>query len=141
MHVIAGLTIAGLGGVFRKPWNPRLREKIDPAETGEAYARKLGKGNLFRGGLPLRHRTTIFPADVAKLAEQQADVLVSHEAPGLHQFGFDVLTELAREMNVNHAFHGHLHEHIVYPETPWAGVGYRSVVNLAGKVLISPSAE
>lgn len=132
---IAGVRIAGLGGVFRKPWNPRVRPSVDPSLSGDAYAQTLGKGNLFRGGLPLRHRTTIFPAEVFNLSRQSADVLVTHEAPDLHEFGFNILTELAQAMRVKNAFHGHLHESICYLSSPWMAVGFRSIVNLRGDVI------
>ena len=132
---ISGVRIAGLGGVFRKPWNPRADAAIDHLLSGDAYAKTLGKGNLFRGGLPLRHRTTIFPADVFDLSRQSADVLVTHEAPGLHEFGFDAVTQLAQCMRVKNAFHGHLHESICYLQSPWMGVGFRSIVNLRGEII------
>lgn len=132
---ISGVRIAGLGGVFRKPWNPRSDVAIDYLLSGDAYAKTLGKGNLFRGGLPLRHRTTIFPSDVFDLSQQSADVLVTHEAPGLHEFGFDAITQLAQCMRVQNAFHGHLHESICYLHSPWMGVGFRGIVNLRGEVI------
>ena len=132
---VAGVRIAGLGGVFRKPWNPRTKTAVDPLFSGATYAKMLGKGNLFRSGLPLRHRTTIFPADVFSLSQQFADVLVTHEAPGLHELGFDAITELAQCMRVEQAFHGHLHESISYLSSPWIAVGFRSIVNLCGEVI------
>lgn len=132
---ISGVRIAGLGGVFRKPWNLRSHAAIDPLLSGVEYAKTLGRGNLFRGGLPLRHRTTIFPADVFNLSQQSADVLVTHEAPGLHEFGFDAITQLGQRMRVKNAFHGHLHESICYSRSPWMGVGFRSIVNLRGEVI------
>ncbi|MYN26970.1 metallophosphoesterase family protein [Duganella levis] len=132
---IRGVRIAGLGGVFRKPWNPRADVAVDPLLSGSAYAKTLGKGNLFRGGLPLRHLTTIFPADVFYLSQQSADVLVTHEAPGLHEFGFEVITHLAQCLGVQRAFHGHLHESICYLRSPWMGVGFRSIVSLGGEVI------
>lgn len=139
--VVAGLRIAGLGGVFRKPWYPRSGSMVNPQLSGDDYAKTVGKGNLFRGGLPLRHRTTIFPADVSALSQQIADVLVTHEAPGMHPLGFDVVADLAARMGVKHAFHGHLHESVVYPESSWTGVGFRSVVDLSGEIIVKASED
>ncbi|MYM26502.1 metallophosphoesterase [Duganella sp. FT135W] len=132
---VAGVRIAGLGGVFRKPWNPRKYDLVDPLFSGAEYAKTLGKGNLFRGGLPLRHRTTIFPADVFELSQHSADVLVTHEAPDLHELGFTTITQLAQCLRVAKAFHGHLHESISYLSSPWQAVGFRSIVNLCGEVI------
>jgi len=72
---IGGVRIAGLGGVFReRVWMP-------PAEPVHASAKEFmrvaGKGNRWRGGLPLRHRTTIFADDYYSLARLRADVLVT----------------------------------------------------------------
>lgn len=73
---------------------------------------------------------------------QHRYVLVFHSGRTLRHFRFDLLiTGLVQEMNVSHAFHGHLHEHIFYRGTPWAGLGHRSVDNLAGKVVIAPIVE
>ncbi|RFP28723.1 metallophosphoesterase [Duganella sp. BJB476] len=138
---VAGVRIAGLGGVFRKPWYPRLQTHFDPEFSGEAYAKTLGRGNLFRGGLPLRHRTTIFPADLFCLSRQSADILVTHEAPGMHACGFDVITQLGQSMGVKKAFHGHLHDFICYLSSPWMGVGYRGIVDLDGKVIYASPDE
>lgn len=105
---IAGHRVAGLGGVFRgKVWLP-------PAEpvhhSANDYVAHMGKGNRWRGGLPLKQRSTIFPATYEALKHQKADLLVTHEAPGCHAFGFAPLDVLARTMGVKRLFHGHQHE-------------------------------
>jgi len=71
----------------------------------------------------------------------QADVLVSHEAPGgadLHPHGFEAVDELAQLMGAGRGFHGHHHETRHYeargPVT-WFGVGYREVVDLNGRLI------
>ena len=79
---VAGVRIAGLGGVFReRVWMP-------PDEAVHASAREFlrvaGNGNMWRGGLPLRHRSTIFWEDYIRLATKTCDVLVTHEAPSDH---------------------------------------------------------
>lgn len=48
---IAGLRIAGLGGVFRgKVWTPPAPATF---ENFKQYLARCGKGNFWRGGLPL----------------------------------------------------------------------------------------
>jgi len=127
---IAGLRVAGLGGVFRtKVWN-------DPsAESPEAYLKICGKGNRWRGGLPLKHRSTIFRSQVAILSKQRADVLVTHEAPDLHPHGSAVLADLAANLRVKHALHGHHHIDRKYDGGVWVGVGLRGIVSLDGEVI------
>jgi Icc-related predicted phosphoesterase len=124
---IGGLRVAGLGGVFRsKIWSGGEARYQSPAE----YVAKCGKGNLWRGGLPLRQRSSIFPSDVAAFDGQTADILVTHEAPGAHRFGNQVLTYLASRLQVRAAFHGHHHESIAYPDGIWCGIGLREVFKL-----------
>lgn len=109
---IDGLRVAGLGGVFRgQVWMPPGSARHD---TAAAFMRSGGKGNLWRGGLPLRHRSTIFPGDYRALARQRADILVTHEAPSAHPHGFAVLDQLARQLRVRKAFHGHHHDSLDY---------------------------
>jgi hypothetical protein len=62
---------------------------------------------------------------------QTADVLVTHEAPGWHEHGVDSLTTLATAKRVAHAFHGHHHHDIVYPDGVWRGVGIQGITSLA----------
>ena len=129
---IGGLRVAGLGGVFRtKIWNDESKS----TESPEAYLQTCGKGNRWRDGLPLRHRSTIFRSQVAGLARQRADVLITHEAPDLHPFGSKVLTDLAANMRVKKAFHGHHHQDKVYPGDVWVGVGLHGIVTLDGETI------
>ena len=52
----------------------------------------------------------IYPDDVELLARQRADILITHEAPSCHPYGFAALDELARSMRVVRTFHGHHHD-------------------------------
>jgi len=52
----------------------------------------------------------IYPDDVAALSKLRADILVTHEAPGCHPYGFAALDDLARSMRVARSFHGHHHD-------------------------------
>lgn len=109
---IAGLRVAGLGGVFRgKIWMP----PAPPDFVSQAdFVRRCGKGNRWRGGLNLKHRSTIFESDWLALAKQRADILITHEAPGCHPHGFESLNELGRAMGVSRTFHGHHHDRLDY---------------------------
>ena len=64
----------------------------------------------WRGGLPLWHRDTIFPEDFARLAQHRFDVLISHEAPSSHRFGFAAIDRLAEVTSARLIVHGHHHE-------------------------------
>ena len=80
---IEGVRVAGLGGVFRsRVWDG---ETVPIYQSQEEFIHKCGKGNLWHGGLPLRHRSTIFPSDIAAFCGHQADLLVTLEAPALHR--------------------------------------------------------
>ena len=136
---IAGVRVAGLGGVFRgqvwmppQPWNYL---------TPQAFAARCGKGNLWRDGVPRKHRSSIFPSDLAALFSAQADILVSHEAPSAHPHGFNVLDELGQSLGVNTLFHGHHHDCLDYRAQrrrlgfATFGVGLRGVTDIGGQVL------
>lgn len=64
----------------------------------------------FLDDVPLIHWSTIFPEDIEALQGQRADILVTHEAPESHPYGFAVIGDLARSMGVEHLIHGHHHE-------------------------------
>ncbi|WP_180124868.1 metallophosphoesterase [Rhodoferax sp. BLA1] len=136
---IAGLRVAGLGGVFRgKVWTPPAPARFD---TPQQYLAQCGKGNLWRGGLPLKHRSTIFPVDYEDLKKQRADILVTHEAPSAHPHGFAAIDELARRLGVRTTFHGHHHEQLDYSTErarlgfDAVGVGLRGIADMTGQVV------
>lgn len=109
---VAGVRIAGLGGVFRgQVWMPP--GKIQH-HTADDYTAQCGKGNRWRGGLPRKHRSSIFPADYARLVGERAEILVTHEAPSSHPHGFDAIDELARSIGATSLFHGHHHDRLDY---------------------------
>ncbi|MDZ4387816.1 MAG: metallophosphoesterase [Moraxellaceae bacterium] len=109
---IAGVKVAGLGGIFRgHVWYPDAPPRF---HTPAQFLANCGKGNRWRGGLPRKHHSTIFPEDIYAFNEQRADILVTHEAPSCNPHGFAVIDELAISLGVRCAFHGHLHENIAY---------------------------
>ena len=133
---IAGKRIAGWGGVFRgQVWFPPTPWRfVNP----EALLAKLPDRDHWRNGLPLKHRSTIFPSEIAKLATEKADILVTHEAPSAHPHGFAVLDELAQYLGVKQSFHGHHHDSLDY-QAEWPrlgfqafGVGFRGITDEQG---------
>jgi len=122
---ISGLRLAGIGGVFRgQVWFPHAGAP-DPApaafESRSLHLAHYARHQRWRGGLPLVHRTTIYPEDFQALAGQRADVLVTHEGPGAMSYegrngrlvqGFPVIDRLARDMAARLVVHGH--HHIAY---------------------------
>ncbi len=125
---IAGVRIAGLGGVFRKTvWDPSVGP---PAFASLAdFGRYITQGGRARAGTGAqqlrRHGSTIFSDDVARLARSRADILVTHEAPLPHRHGFQALNDLARAMGVQRLFHGHHHAYVDYTDRA-AEMGFKA---------------
>lgn len=109
---VAGYRIAGLGGIFRETiWSPPL----EPAYRSATDRLKVIRpAERWRGGLPRRHQTSIFPDEYERLARQRADILVTHEGLGGHPHGWKALDDLAIALGVQVVVHGHLHETIDY---------------------------
>ncbi|MDH2925111.1 hypothetical protein EV693_1138 [Nicoletella semolina] len=137
---IEGVKIAGLGGVFRGHiWMPPHRPMFfDPIH----YCQHLPQERIWRGGVPLRHRSSIFPSDVEILENQRADILITHEAPRPHPQGFSVINQLARKMGVHKIFHGHHHDNFDYkginrnPTCDIFNIGFRSLSDINGNYLL-----
>ena len=134
---ICGIRIAGLGGVFRgQIWMP---EDEPNYRSASSFVRRNGRVTLWRGGLPRRHRTSIFPSVYEGLCKQHADVLITHEAAGCHKKGFEAIDRLAKSLHVRWLFHGHQHEdrvYGVYKGMIVRGVGYRGIVDLEGNDIV-----
>jgi calcineurin-like phosphoesterase family protein len=105
-----GVRVAGLGGVFHADvWHPQNAGGERKFLTREDYLAANSR-STWRGGLPLRHRSTIFPEDFNALATLEADILVSHEAPSTHRYGHSEIDDLAEVLGVKTIIHGHHHE-------------------------------
>lgn len=110
---IAGLRVAGLAGTFRpRVWDPPSPPRVN---TRTGLLQELSRmGSAWPAGR-LRHMadtlgaTAIWPEDYDALATQQADILVTHEAPACHPGGNAALDALARTMGVRLIVHGHHH--------------------------------
>jgi len=135
---IAGVRIAGLGGVFRaKIWRPPAAPRFSSPNDLLSIC---GKGERWRGGIPRKHHASIFWQHYAALWHQQADILVTHEAPSCHRYGFKELDDLAVSLGVKSVFHGHHHEHytkaIGNGKITVHGVAKAGICDQEGKVLI-----
>ncbi len=110
VRVIAGVRIAGLGGVFKgRVWKPD--PSIPADKRAGALTRKAWLKSQSRGvkEIPLGLRDAIFWEDYEALWGEHADVLVCHEAPSSHRHGVAAIDELAEKMGVTLVVHGHHH--------------------------------
>lgn len=134
---VCSVKVAGLGGVFRgQIWMPPGRPNyVSPT----SFIHKIGKSGMWRGGLPRRHRSTIFPNLYERLGNMRATVLVTHEAPAVHPKGFKAIDDLANKLGVRYIFHAHQHQSRVYGQVGNVvirGVGLRGIVDLEGNVIV-----
>jgi predicted phosphodiesterase len=139
VEAFGALRIAGLGGVYRaQVWAPAGPDQEGTAaryDSPEAMIRATRKGDLWRGGLPRRHRASIFPSDhKALISAGPADILVCHEAPSCHRHGFTAIDELAAALGVRLVVHGH--HHVDYESQTKSGIQVRGV-GLAGCFRVS----
>jgi predicted phosphodiesterase len=132
-----GSRLAGLGGVFREAvWHPdpaTARGGVPTFLSRAAHAAARPLRDRWEGGPPRRHWTSIYKDEFDHLASLQADILVSHEAPGYHAHGFEILDTLAQQMGVKVHVHGHHHD-ALDSSSRWAeqqfasfGVGLRGI--------------
>lgn len=151
---IEGVRVAGLGGVFRgEVWYPdgvaATHQKPAVRRYGDYLARlKASTPPRLRDsanvtGKALKHLSTIFPEVIDRLADQEADILVTHEAPSCHPHGFPAIDLLAQVMGVKAVFHGHHHDSRDYGA--WEakvgfriyGVGLRGITDMKGERVVA----
>ena len=124
-----GTRLAGLGGVFRESvWypDPGAARGGEPAfRTRNEHARSTPRQDRWAGGHHRKHWGTIYPEEVDRLANLRADILVTHEAPGYHPNGFDILDTLAQAMGVKVTVHGHHHD-ALDSSARWQAQGFKS---------------
>ena len=146
---IDGLRVAGLGGIFRESiWYPQTSAEIEPLYPD--YKTYLKKAMGVEQGMEpppgvgdaLLHKSTIFWNEWIQLFGQQADILVTHEAPSCHPNGFKGIDVLAQSMRVKFAFHGHHHDRLNYAAHEESlgfsahGVGLRGVSDMYGGMVL-----
>lgn len=73
---------------------------------------------------------------------EKADILVCHEAPSCHPYGYSEIDELAQTMGTKMVVHGHHHDSLDY-RSEWSklgfeayGVAFRSVMAVNGQVIL-----
>jgi predicted phosphodiesterase len=124
-----GTKVAGLGNVFRESvWHPSPASARggEPAFRNRAeHAKATPRQDRWEGGHHRRHWGTIYPDELDQLATLQADVLVTHEAPGYHPNGFAILDTLAQALGVKVAVHGHQHDRLD-SSARWDAQGFKS---------------
>jgi predicted phosphodiesterase len=132
---VAGLRIAGLGGIFLgRVWYPPQA----PKWPNKQHYMNAQRPHIRQAELPLKYQCAIWHDEFHTLAQLKADILVTHEAPGSHKHGFSVIGDLASAMGVKYIFHGHLHENyakIIKHNIQVFGVANSAVADLAGNVL------
>lgn len=108
---IDGLKVAGFGGVFRaKIWHPGDQHKVTPRfKNKEDYMHTIPRHHRHLESINRELQTTIMPDNYYQLGEQKADILVLHEAPSCHKYGFIELDDLAELLEVKLIVHGHHH--------------------------------
>lgn len=137
--------IAGLGGVFRESvWHP------DPASqmagkpvfrNAKEHAARTPRQDRCQGMQHRKHWSSIYPDVVDRLANMRADVIVTHEAPGYHPYGFEILDTLAQQMRAKVLIHGHQHDRLD-SSARWEQQGFKSYgVGLRGISALNAAGE
>ncbi|QKO20544.1 metallophosphoesterase [Rhodoferax sp. BAB1] len=103
-----GIRVAGLGGHFvGRVWMP-------PSEPLFRSREEALRGGTYRyrdGQRPSpTYLSAIYAAEVGRLSQRRADILITHEAPSCHPHGHTELDMLARSLQAQRMFHGHHHD-------------------------------
>lgn len=123
---IAGLRVAGLSGIFLgRVWYPPQQ----PKWRGKQHYLHHQTANIRGFEMSLKYMSAIWHDEFEALKSLNADILVTHEAPGSHRHGFSVIGDLAAAMGVKNIFHGHLHEN--YARTIKNNINVFGVANMA----------
>lgn len=124
---VDGRRVTGLGGVFRQSvWMPG-GESGDVQNHKEYCNQPLlrSKAPHVAENMKLNALSSIYPDDHYTLAMERAEILVAHEAPSCHPYGFAALDELVQSLGVQEAIHGHHHDSLDYREH-WNRLGFRA---------------
>lgn len=137
-----GVKVAGVGGTFldrvwMPPKQPLFRSKSAAMNRGAFQFRDGQRPNPSYLG-------AIYPDDFDQLARERADILITHEAPSCHPYGFAKVDELARSLGVLRSFHGHTHDDLTHEyKSQWdslefeaIGVNYCTIKNGLGDRIV-----
>lgn len=133
---VDGIHIAGLGGIFMgRIWMPGDIPKWQDKHHWLKFQPRSTKK------IPNHIDHAIWHHEFERMkATIKADILVTHEAPSTHRYGFTVLDELAHAIGAKIIFHGHHHEYYqkqLPNRIDVIGVSIGGVVNLTGEQLSS----
>jgi predicted phosphodiesterase len=104
-----GIRIAGLGGTFLgRFWHPHDHSGgvVHHSRRDWIAANPKAASSI---GVVRALRCAIFPEDYDALADLECDVLLTHEAPSVHRYGFAEIDLLAETMGARTIIHGHHH--------------------------------
>lgn len=140
-----GVRVAGLGGVFRESvWHPDTGSKNRGQpffHSPQEHAARTPRQDRCRGMQHRKHWSSIYPEVIDSMADFRADVLVTHEAPGYHPHGFEILDTLAQSMRARTTVHGHQHDRLD-SSARWPTQGFQSHgVGLRGITALTPEGE
>ena len=141
---IAGHRLAGLGGTFESQvWLPGSPDTgiQNYGDFLEHLALRPQQADIL--ATKRQHAlSAIYPDDYFSLAMEKADILVCHEAPSCHPYGYSEIDELAQTMGTKMVVHGHHHDSLDY-RSEWSklgfeayGVAFRSVMAVNGQVIL-----
>lgn len=132
---IDGIRIAGLGSIFmQRVWKPGEPPKwITKNDWLSSQPRTVKK-------IPLHIENAIWHHEFERMKKSiRADILVTHEAPSCHKYGFEAIDELGKSIGAKQIFHGH--HHVYYKDKltngiEVTGVAIGGIANLAGEQLM-----
>jgi hypothetical protein len=107
VQTIEGFAVACLAGTFKgRVWDPKQSDARYYSREDWLKAHR----QRWRGGLPIDMLPAIFPRDLKFPGHVAvADLLLTHEAPSTHLFGFRQLDDLCADMGAHMHVHGHHH--------------------------------
>lgn len=144
---LEGVRVAGMGGNFLgRVWAPPSAPAY--ATRAEATYRHPNLVNRGQQHAPCLH-AAIYKDEVDALASQQADILITHEAFSCHHHGWEALDQLARDLQVVRAFHGHTHDdrteeyraHLARLRFEAVAVNFRCIKNGLGELVFNYGAS
>ena len=118
-----GTNLAGLGGVFREQvWHPAKQPHF---HSRKEHATATPRQDRWQSSVVRKHWSSIYPETIERLRSQQTHILITHEAPSYHPFGFKAIDNLANQMGAKVVVHGHHHD-AIDSSASWEKQGFKS---------------